>query len=166
MRQFAFGRLFALLLAHGLLSACATSEAPTNPPGSGPVIKPASNPACPDLARWSARQLHGTWEIALPDLGQSGELVLSQHPEFPASLRGQLRYEGHPSIASGDLEDGELNLDESRDGKTLFAFWTGHLVPASCGREIRGRWEQLPQAGSPARESRFVLRRMRTGSQW
>lgn len=166
MRRIAFGRLFALLLAHGLLSACATSEAPMSKPGAAQAAKPAINPACPDLARWSARQLHGVWEIELPGLGQSGELVLSQHPEFPASLRGQLRYEGHPSIASGDLEEGELNLDESRDGKTLFAFWTGHLVPASCGREIRGRWEQLPQAGSPARESRFVLRRMRTGSQW
>ena len=93
-------------------------------------------------------------------------MQLRQHPDFAASLRGELDYGGAHAIASGDLEDGELNLDESRDGKSLYAFWTGQLVPARCGREIRGTWEQVPKAGQPALKSPFVLRRVDGGDRW
>jgi len=64
------------------------------------------------------------------------------------------------------VDQGEFNLDESRDGKSLFAFWNGRLVPAACGREIRGSWQSLPQPGVPARESSFVLRRERVHNHW
>ena len=117
------------------------------------------NPACPELHRWGARQLYGRWSVELTELGQRGELVLRQHPEFLESLRGEFVIDGQISIASGDVDQGEFNLDESRDGKSLFAFWNGQLVPASCGREIRGTWQQLPKPGQSALESPFVLRR-------
>ncbi len=134
---------------------------------STPPAPRAANPACPDLARWGAPQLYGSWELELPALGQRGTLLLRQHPDFAASLRGELTYGGARSIASGDIEDGELNLDESRDGKSLHAFWTGQLVPATCGREIRGTWEQVPHAGQPALKSPFVLRRVGgDGNRW
>ncbi|HMN21298.1 MAG TPA: hypothetical protein PKA16_07885 [Ottowia sp.] len=147
----------------GLLSACAGGGAPTEPAPPGAA---AINPACPDLNRWDARRLYGAWEVELPELGQRGHLLLRQHPEFSASLRGEFDYGGAHSIASGDLEDGELNLDESRDGKSLHAFWTGRLVPAACGREIRGTWQRLAREGVPAAESTFVLRRANSGHGW
>lgn len=155
-----------VLIAACALSACATGQFDSKP--GAPATAPAStvNPACPDLARWGARQLYGAWELDLPALGQHGTLLLRQHPEFSESLRGEFSYGGHTSIASGDLDEGELNLDESRDGKSLYAFWTGHLVVARCGREIRGTWQQLPQPGQPALESPFVLRRAGSGSAW
>lgn len=159
--------LFTLLLiAAAALSACASGQ--NGPKATAPDanVPLAVNPACPDLERWGARQLYGTWEVELPALGQRGRLVLRQHPEFGESLRGEFEYGGHRSIASGDLEEGELNLDESRDGKTLHAFWTGRLVPATCGREIRGTWQRLAREGVPAAESTFVLRRAHSGHGW
>ena len=162
-------RFTLVLIAACALSACATGQ---NDSKTAAPIAPAApalavNPACPDLAQWGARQLYGSWEVDLPALGQRGALLLRQHPEFSESLRGEFSYGGHTSIASGDLDEGELNLDESRDGKSLFAFWTGQLVPARCGREIRGTWQQLPQPGQPALESPFVLRRVGgDGSRW
>ncbi|MDO5691732.1 MAG: hypothetical protein Q4G70_04520 [Pseudomonadota bacterium] len=103
--------------------------------------------------------------MELPQAGQRGQLTLRQHPEYSASLRGEFSYGGQRSIASGDVEDGEFNLDESRDGKTLHAFWSGQLVPAACGAEIRGKWQPLPREGQPKpAESDFVLRRPGTAS--
>lgn len=156
-----FVRLAQAAALAGLLAACASGPESAPPAGAAGV-----NPACPDLDRWEARQLYGAWQVELPDLGQHGRLLLRQHPEFSASLRGEFDIGAQHSIASGDLEGGELNLDESRDGKSLYAFWTGRLVPATCGREIRGTWQQLPKAGAPARESAFVLRRVANGQGW
>lgn len=147
-----------------LLSGCAGSgPAPADP---ARAVADRVNPACPDLEHWDARRLYGAWEVELPALGQRGRLLLRQHPEFSASLRGEFHYGGQDSIASGDLEGGELNLDESQDGKSLHAFWTGQLVPAACGREIRGTWQRLAREGVPAAESTFVLRRANSGHGW
>lgn len=148
-----------------LLSACAGS--PSSPEATAEA-RPARtvNPACPDLERWDARRLYGRWEVELPELGLRGRLLLRQHPEFRESLRGEFHYGGQDSIASGDIEGGEFNLDESQDGKTLHAFWTGRLVPEACGREVRGTWQRLAREGVPAAESTFVLRRANSGHGW
>ncbi len=137
------------LIAVGALSACASGRIDSE------------NPDCPDVAQLHAAHLYGSWTVELPQAGLRGTLTLRQHPEFAASLRGEFRYGGQQSIASGDVEGGEFNLDESRDGKTLFAFWSGRLVPGACGAEIRGTWQPLAKPGEAARpESDFVLRRM------
>jgi hypothetical protein len=150
---------FAMFVAG--LAACAAALpawAQQSPPA-----QPASQaaPACPLATALRASDLYGTWRVELPQAGLSGTLVLSEHPEFSGSLRGRFSYGATTSIASGDVDDGEFNLDESRDGKNLFAFWSGKVTPQSCGKEIRGRWEPLnEQAGQPAvTASDFVLRR-------
>jgi hypothetical protein len=141
------------LLVASALAGCA----------SGPNTTLAANTPttteCPDVTRLGAGQLYGSWLVELTQTGQRGTLTLRQHPEYAASLRGLFHYAGVDSIASGDVEDGEFNLDESRDGKSLFAFWSGKLVPSACGAEIRGTWQTVPAPGQPARESPFVLRR-------
>ena len=154
--------ILGLCLA-GLLAACAGT-----PSGPGDQAATAETTAgCPDVTRLHAAHLYGSWQLELPQAGQRGTLTLRQHPEFSASLRGEFSYGGQRSIASGDVEDGEFNLDESRDGKTLHAFWNGRLVPAACGAEIRGRWQPLARPGQPApAESDFILRRAGGDGRW
>lgn len=158
-------RIALCSIAAGALAACASGQKDQNIAAARPVaaLAPA---ACPDLPRWDAPRLYGRWQLQLPDLGEQGTLVLRRHPEFGASLRGEFEIAGVRSIASGDLEEGEFNLDESRDGKSLFAFWSGRLVPEACGREIRGQMQQLDRPGRPGRESRFVLRRQGAAPGW
>ncbi len=125
-----------------------------------------TNLACPHLARWQARELYGRWSVELPQLGESGTLALRRHPEFAASLRGEFDIAGVHSIASGDVEEGDFNLDESRDGKTLSAFWSGRLDMASCGREIRGSLQRLDRPGQKGLDTPFVLRREGLPAGW
>ena len=151
-----------ILIAAGVLSACASG-----PQGAASRAAPiVADADCPDVTQLHAAQLYGSWDLQLLGNGQRGQLTLRQHPEFSASLRGEFRYAGLSSIASGDVEAGEFHLDESRDGKTLFAFWSGQLVPAACGAEIRGTWQTLPSAGQPAQESEFILRRAGLPAAW
>jgi len=154
-------RTAGVLCLAGLLAACA--GAPSERSGTAAV----DTSECPDVTRLHAAHLYGSWQLELPQAGQRGTLTLRQHPEFSASLRGEFSYGGQRSIASGDVEDGEFNLDESRDGKTLHAFWNGRLVPAACGAEIRGRWQPLARPGQPApAESDFILRRAGGDGRW
>ena len=147
-----------VLIASGALQSCANTSFDQSHRATTPASPTADD--CPDVTRLHAAQLHGSWEVTLVQAGRRGLLTLREHPEFSASLRGELRLEGERAIASGDVEGGEFNLDESRDGKTLSAFWSGHLVPAACGAEIRGRWQPVPRHGQPAApESDFILRR-------
>lgn len=125
-----------------------------------------TNLACPHIARWQARELYGRWSVELPQLGESGTLALRRHPEFAASLRGEFDIAGVHSIASGDVEEGDVNLDESRDGKTLSAFWSGRLDMASCGREIRGSLQRLDRPGQKGLDTPFVLRREGLPAGW
>ena len=152
-------RLSLFLIAAGALSACAGGPYDSkNLTAADATTAPAAD--CPDVSKLHAAQLYGSWDVVLVQPGLRGQLTLSQHPEFNASLRGEFIYDGKHSLASGDVEDGEFNLDESRDGKTLFAFWSGRLVPSACGAEIRGKWQPLAREGQPApAESDFILRR-------
>lgn len=148
-------RATALAATALLLGACATV------PAEAPPAQSAAT-ACPDVTRLRAPQLHGRWALLLPALGQRGQLTLRRHPEFSDSLRGEIDWgHGVTAIASGDVEGGEFNLDESRDGKSLAAFWSGQLTPAACGNEIRGIWQPLPgRTGAQAHDTPFVLRRI------
>ncbi|MBS0597632.1 MAG: hypothetical protein JSR92_09925, partial [Proteobacteria bacterium] len=70
-----------------LIASCALSACATGPFDSKPGVQakaPAStvNPACPDLARWGAPQLYGSWTFELSALGQRGRMQLRQHPDF------------------------------------------------------------------------------------
>ena len=148
--------------ASALAARAACASAP--PDRRADATAPPLSIECPDVTRLHTAQLYGSWEFELPQAGQRGQLTLRQHPEYSASLRGEIRYGGQRSIASGDVEDGEFNLDESRDGKTLHAFWSGRLVPSACGAEIRGTWQPLAQPGqAPRPESEFILRRAAAG---
>lgn len=143
-RAFALATLGASLLA---LGGCASSS----PGGSDPC----------HVARWTAPDLYGTWTIDLPERQEHGTMVLSAHPDYPGSLRAHLNYAGVRALGSGDVEDGILNLDESRDGKNISGYWDGALDTATCGATIRGTWEQVVPAGAAPVRTPFVLQRVR-----
>ena len=160
MRTLAYLRSLATILgALALISGCASTGARLGAGSDDATVGTANAVECPDVKALRAAQLYGTWELQLTGIQQRGQLTLRQHPEFSESLRGEFRYGSQRSIASGDVEGGEFNLDESVDGTSLYAFWSGRLEPARCGAEIRGTWQTLPRDNQPAQESPFILRR-------
>ena len=150
--------LFTLLLS----ALAAGSVAQTDP--KAPV------PACPAAADLTPADLYGLWRLVLwPEGGDesapvsTGALLFGPHPEYPGSVRGRLRRSGPgadlEAEVAGDVgDDGEFNLDESADGVTMDAVWTGQ--PGDCGRTVRGL--RRPASGRPASPPalQFLLRRI------
>jgi hypothetical protein len=131
-----------------------------------------ANP-CPAATELRAQDLHGLWRLVLwPEGGSesapasTGAMLFGPHPEYPGSVRGRLRRSGPgadlEAEVAGDVgDDGEFNLDESADGRTMDAVWNGH--PTDCGRTIRGQRrpaESRPDSG-PAMQ--FLLQRAPSG---
>ena len=112
---------------------------------------------CPQPHETEPAQLFGLWRAEFPGAALPGAtLLLEQHPDYALSLKGGINRNGERGQVVADLEDGELTLEESADGKRIAATWLGDVVPGSCGREIRGTWQ--------AREAQdavpFVLRKL------
>ena len=115
--------------------------------------------ACAQPQDMDPAQLYGLWQLTLwPEGGSEtaplsrGALLFERHPEYPGSVRGDLRRSGTGrdllALVSGDVADGEFNLDESADGVTMDAVWSG--APQDCGRLIRGT--RRPAESRPAGE--------------
>lgn len=123
--------------------------------------------------------LYGLWQVAfydgpLPDdtaravrqtPRRQATVQFERHPEHDDSLRGTLRdapaADTHiaphsvPLLLSGDLDEGELILDESQDGRRISAVWVAYPTAAGCGRELRGNRRQ---ADSDALETLILTR--------
>ena len=89
--------------------------------------------------------LYGRWEARFEraEGASSPEIAgvqLSRHPEYAGSVRGTLvRDDKATAQLAGDIDDtGVLTLDESTDGTTIAALWSGDLQPGSCGRTFQG----------------------------
>jgi hypothetical protein len=99
-------------------------------------------------------QLAGTWQSAVDGL-PAATLQLAPHPEYAGTVRGHLERDGARIEVAGDLDDGELTLEESANGRNISATWLGEVVDGTCGREIRGTWKA---EGTPIGRP-FVLRK-------
>lgn len=117
--------------------------------------QPATDSATPCPAPHEMRALHlyGAWRADWG--GQAATLQLHRHPELSDSVRGEVARDGITALVAGDLDDGDLTLEESRDGQRISATWIGEVVADSCGKEIRGTWTD---ADTDTRRD-FVLRR-------
>lgn len=77
------------------------------------------------------------------------------------SVRGQVEHQQGATalraLASGDVDDGQLTLEESLNGTNISATWIGQVVEGSCGKEIRGTWNNAQHP--PAPPYPFVLRK-------
>ena len=114
--------------------------------------------SCPSVQDIGPAHLYGLWRAdfydkPLPDdmrqpPGQTpngkATLLFERHPDHADSLSGTLRRpdprHGNDQKAwlSGDVEDGELVMDESENGQSIAAVWVGQVVGHACGKEIRG----------------------------
>ncbi|MBC7434544.1 MAG: hypothetical protein H7332_00590 [Bdellovibrionales bacterium] len=151
------------LLVSGAAWVCVAGSAFAQTGGAAgvPVYPPAatsSSPssACPAPAQVTHLHLYGLWRAEFPGQAQGASLLFEKHPEYPESVRGGINRDGARGMVAGDVEDGELNLDESTDGLSIAAAWSGLVVANSCGKEIRGTW--TPAAGEPVLD--FILRKV------
>jgi hypothetical protein len=133
----------------------------------------APAPACPAAADLTPADLYGLWRLVLwPEGGResapvsTGAMLFGPHPEYPGSVRGRLRRSGPgadlEAEVAGDVgDDGEFNLDESVDGLTMDAVWSGQ--PTDCGRTVRGL--RRPVEGRPGSGPalQFLLQRSAPG---
>ena len=127
---------------------------------------PTAPPGCPATAADTThRHLIGEWTAQLAS-GAGAEaltLTLVQHPELAHSVRGHLQRGALRVLLSGDVEDGDLTLEESENGTNISATWIGRVVDGRCGQEIRGTWTHP----SSSRTLSFVLRkRLVAAGQW
>jgi hypothetical protein len=123
---------------------------------------------CPTAEAITPAHLFGLWQLVLgsPEKpGGEGELTFKRHPEFPGSVRGTLvrSAQGTPFRAqvAGDVTDQGFQLEESADGVTIDAVWSGEVLRESCGRAIGG-WRRVVEGDSPGEalsEQPFVLKK-------
>ncbi|TWO69810.1 hypothetical protein FN976_18510 [Caenimonas sedimenti] len=105
------------------------------------------------------RQAHllGLWRAEFQGLWQGATLLFEKHPEDEGRLTGSINRNGQRSQLAADVDKGEFSMEESDDGRRISAVWTGDLVEGSCGKEIRGVWQEEKD---PPKPHRFVLRKM------
>ena len=138
--------LFALLLI-------ALSAGHTWASGQNSINKPTIH--CPAPEALSAVHLYGLWQAEFD--GQLPEFPVQfvRHPENTGSVRGQVTRGGVTVQIAGDVDNGEFSLEESKDGQHISATWQGMVVATSCGKEIRGSWNNALDNTRSA----FVLRK-------
>ncbi len=86
--------------------------------------------------------------------GEPHAVRLGAHPGLAHSVRGTVQRGGTVAQASGDIDEGELALEESTTGPHISAPWIGQVAQGSCGKEIRGTWNNV----TPPLTTPFVLR--------
>ena len=160
-----------LRLFGALLLACATtahSAEPVSPSSATTTV--AASTACNEAAPMPVEQLLGLWQLTLwPEAGSAdqpvsqGAVLFEPHPEYPGSVRGRLKRSGPgndlQALLSGDVVNGEFNLDESDDGVRMSAVWVG--TPQDCGRRLQGVRDTVQADGAADTALRFELRKAR-----
>jgi len=126
------------------------------PGGAMAQPAPAAPSACPKAEEVTHRDLLGLWRAEFEGIPRQGAtLLLEQHPELAASVRGTINRNGERAQLAGDVDQGDFSLEESVNGTNISAVWLGDVVEGSCGREIRGAWK----AEGSATQIQFVLRK-------
>ncbi|GKT25436.1 hypothetical protein [Acidovorax sp. SUPP3334] len=69
--------------------------------------------------------------IAKADGATAAMTALRQHPGLAQSVRGTVQQQGAPFSPAPD------------DGKNINAPWIGQRAQGSCGKEIRGTWNNV-----------------------
>ena len=88
--------------------------------GSAAVAADAP-PVCPAPYEMRALHLYGTWQAQWQGQDAPGAtLQLERHPELGDSVRGRVERDGTTALLAGDVDDGDLTLEESRDGHVVW----------------------------------------------
>jgi len=112
--------------------------------------------ACPKAAEVTQQHLLGLWRAEFEGLAQGATLLLEEHPEYAETVRGEINRNGERALMAGDIDDGEVTLEESVNGRNISATWTGTVEDGSCGTQIRGTWQGTADSAPRA----FVLRKL------
>jgi hypothetical protein len=115
-------------------------------------------PACPAAKDLVNTDFFGTWVLELQSTAGSAvstRLTIERNPEFAESLAGNFLQDNVRHEVFGDIEDGVLDLEETNNGKDIFAIWKGRVSEGSCGKAITGTRRFVATQA----EQRFVLRR-------
>lgn len=112
--------------------------------------------ACPAPAEVVALHLYGAWQARWEGVDEPAAVTLGRNPDHPDGVRGSIRRGTAEALVAGDVHEGDFTLEESTDGRSISATWTGQVVQASCGKEIQGLWTRA----SDTVERRFVLRKL------
>lgn len=105
------------------------------------------------------QQLRGKWAGSIEGQSQTVQLQLGPHPQWAGTVKGTIeRSGGHGGTRPmvGDVDDGNVTLEESADGTQITATWLGTVVDGSCAQEIRGDYIE----GEDAAPQPFVLRKL------
>lgn len=115
----------------------------------------AQDASCPKDAEMTHRELMGLWRAEFEGLPQGATLLLEQHPEMKESVRGAINRNGERAEIAGDVDEGDVTLEESANGVNISATWLGTMEEGSCGMTIKGTW----QGANDAQPRGFILRR-------
>jgi hypothetical protein len=116
-------------------------------------------PSCKAAADFVNTDFFGSWVLELRSAGstatQTTRLTFKRNPEFAESLAGEFDWQGARIEVFGDIEAGNLELEESNNGKDISALWKGRIAEGSCGQAVSGTRRLL----ATQTEQSFVLRR-------
>jgi hypothetical protein len=113
-------------------------------------------PPCPKAIEVSQAHMLGLWRAQFESLARGATVLFEKHPDDEGRLTGAINRDGERAQLAGEVHKGEFTMEESADGTRISAAWTGEVVEASCGREIRGTWQEEKD---PPRPHPFVLRK-------
>lgn len=107
-----------------------------------------------------AAQLQGAWQATVAGHTDAVRLHLGPHPEWKGMVKGEALRNGSAAAPVrtamvGDVDHGNVTLEESANGTNISATWWGEVVDGSCAREIRGQYQE----GDDAPAQPFVLRK-------
>jgi hypothetical protein len=122
---------------------------------AAPGAAALASPACPTPAEVTHQHLYGVWRAEFDQGTPGASLRLEKHAEYSESVSGEITRGGARAKVAGDVEDGTFQLEESTDGTSIAATWTGQVVDKSCGKEIKGTWKNHKDGTQRA----FVLRK-------
>ena len=117
---------------------------------------PSGDAGCQQDEPMADSQLPGQWAGSIDGQDTAVHLQLGPHPQWRGMVKGTIERAGAVRPMVGDVEDGNVTLEASADGKHISATWLGTAVEGSCAREIRGDYIE----GENAPPRAFVLRRV------
>ena len=91
------------------------------------------NPTQPARLQWISNHLH-LQGFSAELQTTAATLSLGAPPRlYFGIMRGTVQRSGTTAQVSGDVDDGDLTLEESISGTNISATWTGRVVDGSCG---------------------------------
>lgn len=124
---------------------------------AGPPAAAQSTAPCPAAADVSQSHMLGLWRAEFDGLPRGATVLMEKHPEDEGRVSGMINRDGARAQLAGELDKGEFTMEESADGTHISGVWIGEVTEGSCGRVIRGTWQEEKD---PPRPYPFVLRKL------